>query len=95
MSVYKIIYLLIYFSRILVFTINCKHLLVILLGLESSVVAIYVGLFFILRSIDYEFLVSIIFLALRVCEGALGLALLVLIIRVHGNDYIITLNSLW
>nr|AYW52333.1 NADH dehydrogenase subunit 4L [Entiminae sp. ACP-2013] len=95
MLMYEITFVLMYFSSILVFTMKCKHLLVMLLSLESSIVAIYVGLFFVLSIMDYEFLFSMVFLAMSVCEGALGLSLLVLMIRVHGNDSIVTFNSLW
>nr|YP_009555983.1 NADH dehydrogenase subunit 4L [Myllocerinus aurolineatus]QBF03600.1 NADH dehydrogenase subunit 4L [Myllocerinus aurolineatus] len=95
MSMYEITFFFMYFSSILVFTMKCKHLLVMLLGLESSVVSIYVGLFYMLNMMDYEFLLSMLFLAMSVCEGALGLSLLVLMIRVHGNDFIMTFNSLW
>lgn len=95
MSIYFLIFLFIYFASILVFTFKRKHLLLILLSLESSVVSLYIGLFFLLSGIDYEFFYSIIYLTIRVCEGALGLSLLVLMIRVHGNDYILTFDSLW
>nr|YP_010743976.1 NADH dehydrogenase subunit 4L [Corigetus marmoratus]WET31979.1 NADH dehydrogenase subunit 4L [Corigetus marmoratus] len=95
MSIYEIVFFSIYFSSILIFTMKCKHLLVMLLSLESSIVGIYVGLFYLLSSMNYEFLFSLIFLTMSVCEGALGLSLLVLMVRVHGNDSIMTFNSLW
>lgn len=94
MSIYMITFFIFYFSSILVFASKRKHLLLILLRLESSVVALYIGLFFILGQMDFEFFFSIIFLTMRVCEGALGLSLLVLIIRVHGNDFILSFDSL-
>jgi len=95
MLIYILTFIILYFSRILVFTFKCKHLLVILLRLEISVVALYIGIFLLLRSINYEYFLSIIYLTIRVCEGALSLSLLVLIVRVHSNDFIITFNSLW
>nr|AYW52346.1 NADH dehydrogenase subunit 4L [Entiminae sp. ACP-2013] len=95
MLIYEITFLLMYFSSILIFSMKCKHLLVMLLSLESSVVAIYMGLFYLLSKMDYEFFFCMVFLAMSVCEGALGLSLLVLMIRVHGNDFILTFNSLW
>lgn len=94
MLIYILTFIFLYFSRILVFAFKCKHFLVILLRLEISVVALYMGLFFMLTSINYEYFLSIIYLTIRVCEGALGLSLLVIIVRVHRNDYIITFNSL-
>lgn len=95
MSIYIVTFFIMYFSSILVFVSKRKHLLLILLRLESSVVALYVGLFFILGETNFEFFFSIIFLTIRVCEGALGLSLLVLIVRVHGNDFILSFDSLW
>jgi NADH-ubiquinone oxidoreductase chain 4L len=37
--------------------------------------------------IGYEMYFMMMFLTLAVCEGALGLAVLVSMIRTHGNDY--------
>lgn len=94
MLIYLYTFIFIYFSRITVFILKCKHLLLILLSLEISVVAIYIGLFCFLREINYEYFFSMVFLTMRVCEGALGLSLLVLIIRVHGNDFVLSFDSL-
>lgn len=95
MSIYLVTFLFIFFSGLLVFTLNRKHLLLILLRLESCVVALYTGLFFLLGNMDYEFFFLIIFLTIRVCEGALGLSLLVLMVRVHGNDFVLSFRTLW
>ena len=94
MSIYLSIFICTYLARIIVFISKRKHLLLILLSLEFSVIALYIGLFFILRMMNYEFLFSIVYLTIRVCEGALSLSLLVLIIRVHGNDFILSFNFL-
>lgn len=37
--------------------------------------------------IDYDIYILIVFLVFSVCEGSLGLSILVSIIRSHGNDY--------
>lgn len=94
MSIFLFTFFLMYFSRLVVFVSKRKHLLLILLSLESSVVSLFLGLFFVLRMVNYEFFFSIIFITIRVCEGALGLAILVLMIRVHRNDFILTFDSL-
>lgn len=94
MSIYIFTFFIIYFSSILVFTLKRKHLLLMLLRLEASVVSLYLGLFFLLRNINYEYFYSLIYLTIRVCEGALRLSLLVLMIRVHGNDSILSFRSL-
>lgn len=69
------------------FVSNRKHLLSILLSLEYIVLILFFILFIYLNILNYESYFSIIFLTFRVCEGALGLSILVSIIRTHGNDY--------
>nr|YP_006576065.1 NADH dehydrogenase subunit 4L [Naupactus xanthographus]ACZ58592.1 NADH dehydrogenase subunit 4L [Naupactus xanthographus] len=95
MSIYLLTFYFLYFSSLIVFASKRKHLLLMLLSLESSVVALFMGLFFMLSMVEYEFFFSMIFLTMSVCEGALGLSMLVLMIRVHGNDFILTFDSLW
>nr|AEI29252.1 NADH dehydrogenase subunit 4L [Polydrusus marginatus] len=95
MLIYLFTFFIMYLSSILVFVSKRKHLLLMLLSLESSVVALYMGMFFMLGMMDYEFFFSMIFLTMSVCEGALSLSLLVLMIRVHGNDFIMSFNFLW
>lgn len=79
---------------LLVFVSNRKHLLSILLSLEYIVLVLFFFLIIYLNLIEYEFFFSIIFLTFRVCEGALGLSILVSIIRTHGNDYFQSFNVL-
>lgn len=79
---------------LLVFVSNRKHLLSILLRLEYIVLVLFFLLFIYLNLINYEYFFSIIFLTFRVCEGALGLSILVSIIRTHGNDYFQSFNIL-
>nr|ASL05715.1 NADH dehydrogenase subunit 4L [Monochamus sartor urussovii]UZT27201.1 NADH dehydrogenase subunit 4L [Monochamus sartor urussovii] len=82
-------------SGMLVFALNRKHLLVMLLSLEFIMMSLYFNILIYLSELSYEYFFSMIFLTMSVCEGALGLAMLVLMIRVHGNDYILTFSSLW
>ena len=82
-------------SGLIVFSSKRKHLLIILLRLEFIVVSLYFNLIIYLSELNYEYFFSIIFLTIRVCEGVLGLSVLVSIIRTHGNDYIIRFSFLW
>ena len=75
-----------------VFVSNRKHLLSILLRLEYIVLILFFILFIYLNLINYEVYFRIIFLTFRVCEGSLGLSILVSIIRTHGNDYFQSFN---
>nr|UFZ13878.1 NADH dehydrogenase subunit 4L [Neochauliodes latus] len=70
-----------------VFVSKRKHLLLMLLSLEFMVVCLFSWLMWFLLVFNYEFYFSMVFLTFTVCEGALGLSILVSMIRTHGNDY--------
>nr|YP_010555044.1 NADH dehydrogenase subunit 4L [Schizodactylus jimo]UYR20467.1 NADH dehydrogenase subunit 4L [Schizodactylus jimo] len=70
-----------------VFCSKRKHLLIVLLSLEFMVLCLYLLLFVYLVSLGFELSFSMIFLTFSVCEGALGLSILVSMIRTHGNDF--------
>lgn len=76
-----------FFIGIISFVINRKHLLSILLRLEFIVLSLFIMLLLFLNFLNYELYFRILFLTFRVCEGALGVSILVSIIRTHGNDY--------
>nr|QNP10067.1 NADH dehydrogenase subunit 4L [Ochthebius peisonis] len=84
-----------YFSGLLVFCLKRKHLLLMLLSLEFIILSLYFSLFIYLSYFSNEFYFSMIFMTMSVCEGALGLSLLVSLIRTHGNDYFQSFNILW
>nr|AND96187.1 NADH deshydrogenase subunit 4L [Eurysternus foedus] len=84
-----------YFGGLISFTIKRKHLLLMLLSLEFVVLSLYLNLFLFMSYFDYEFFLGMIFLTMSVCESVLGLAILVSLIRTHGNDYFQTFNVLW
>lgn len=94
MLIFKGFGLLIFFRGLYVFRIKRKHLLLILLSLEFIVLSIYFIIFIYLSLINNEYFFSMIFLTFRVCEGALGLSILVSLIRTHGNDYFQSFNLL-
>uniref|UniRef100_UPI0030016DD3 NADH dehydrogenase subunit 4L n=1 Tax=Mesyatsia karakorum TaxID=3111802 RepID=UPI0030016DD3 len=70
-----------------VFSSKRKHLLLTLLSLEFIVLSLFLMLFIYLNMMNYELFFSMVFLTFSVCEGALGLSILVSMIRTHGNDY--------
>lgn len=76
------------------FVLNRKHLLSMLLSLEYIVLRLFLLLLIYLNFFNFENFFSIMFLTFRVCEGALGLSILVSIIRTHGNDYFQRFNIL-
>nr|UBU97890.1 NADH dehydrogenase subunit 4L [Myrmecophilus kubotai] len=63
-----------------------KHLLMTLLSLEFLMLSVF------LMNVIYLSLIgglyfSMVFLTFIVCEGALGLGILVSLVRFYGNDY--------
>lgn len=76
----------IYIIGLLSFVIGRKHLLSTLLSLEFIVLCLFFFLFFYLNFLGVELYFRMLFLTFRVCEGALGISVLVSIIRTHGND---------
>nr|YP_010471460.1 NADH dehydrogenase subunit 4L [Brillia bifasciata]UVG40799.1 NADH dehydrogenase subunit 4L [Brillia bifasciata] len=76
-----------FFSGVVVFVSNRKHLLSVLLSLEFIVLSLFIFFFIFLSYMNFEFYFSLMFLVFSVCEGALGLSILVSMIRTHGNDY--------
>nr|ARH54178.1 NADH dehydrogenase subunit 4L [Chrysomela populi] len=80
---------------LVIFSLKRKHFLLSLLSLEFMIVSLFLNLFIYLSFMSYEYFFSMIFLTMSVCESVLGLSILILMIRTHGNDYIMTFSSLW
>nr|AML26009.1 NADH dehydrogenase subunit 4L [Staphylinidae sp. BMNH 1274241] len=83
------------FSGLIMFSLKRKHLLLMLMSLEMIVLSIYFLMVISIMSYSSEFYFLMIFLTMSVCEGALGLSILVSIIRSHGNDYFQVFSMLW
>nr|UCU06776.1 NADH dehydrogenase subunit 4L [Xylota coquilletti] len=79
---------------IFVFISNRKHLLSMLLSLEYIVLSLFYLLFIYLNMLNYENYFSMVFMTFSVCEGVLGLSILVSMIRTYGNDYFQSFNIL-
>nr|YP_009522479.1 NADH dehydrogenase subunit 4L [Micronecta sahlbergii]AXQ02202.1 NADH dehydrogenase subunit 4L [Micronecta sahlbergii] len=79
---------------ILVFVSSRKHLLLTLLSLEFMVLVVFLTLCLFLSCFINELYFLLIFLTFTVCEGAVGLGILVSMIRCHGNDNIQSLSFL-
>nr|YP_009335927.1 NADH dehydrogenase subunit 4L [Tonkinacris sinensis]APO15134.1 NADH dehydrogenase subunit 4L [Tonkinacris sinensis] len=79
--------LLIYFGGVYVFSSKRKHLLMVLLSLEYIVLSLFLLIIIFLIEFNYDYFFPVVFLVFSVCEGALGLSILVSMIRSHGNDF--------
>nr|YP_010990334.1 NADH dehydrogenase subunit 4L [Sinolapotamon palmatum]WOW98750.1 NADH dehydrogenase subunit 4L [Sinolapotamon palmatum] len=71
-----------------------KHLLNSLLSLEFMMLGVFWLLMLQVSNMGSEVYFVLFFLTLVACEGALGLSLLVLIVRSHGSDYFNVINIL-
>nr|WRO44841.1 NADH dehydrogenase subunit 4L [Prothemus semimetallicus] len=80
---------------LVILTLKSKHFLLMLMSLEFLVIYVYFGLFILMIYMNYEYYFIMVFLTMSVCEGTLGLSILVSLIRSYGNDYFQTFNVLW
>lgn len=86
-----ILSLFMYLGGFCIFIKEKKVILIILLRLEFIIISL---LFIIFIKLGVTYLL-IIFLSFRVCESSLGLSILVMFIRSHGNDFFKRFNILW
>nr|YP_009142224.1 NADH dehydrogenase subunit 4L [Hasora vitta]AKG64487.1 NADH dehydrogenase subunit 4L [Hasora vitta] len=93
MNMWLIIFFL-YMVGNMIFVSKHKHLLIMLLSLEFIVLSIYFMLLLYLSFFEFDMYMLMVFLVFSVCEGALGLSILVSMIRTHGNDYFQSFNLL-
>nr|UXP34364.1 NADH dehydrogenase subunit 4L [Cambaroides dauricus] len=82
------------FCGLLSFVSNRKHLLNTLLSLEFIMLGVFWIMSLNISGVGMEIYTVLFFLTLGVCEGALGLSLLISVVRSHGNDYFSSFNLL-
>nr|AVJ52516.1 NADH dehydrogenase subunit 4L [Acantholomidea porosa] len=71
-----------------------NHLLLALLSLEFMVLSIFYLMVVFMMMYGFDLYFSLIFLVFSVCEGALGLSVLVKLVRSQGNDYLMSMSVL-
>nr|YP_009710455.1 NADH dehydrogenase subunit 4L [Pontia callidice]QFZ96410.1 NADH dehydrogenase subunit 4L [Pontia callidice] len=91
----KLLVLIMFFIGNMIFVSKHKHLLIVLLSLEFIVLSIYLLMTYYFLMMNYDLYMLMVFLVFSVCEGALGLSILVSMIRTFGNDYFQSYNLLW
>nr|YP_009710468.1 NADH dehydrogenase subunit 4L [Pontia daplidice]QFZ96423.1 NADH dehydrogenase subunit 4L [Pontia daplidice] len=91
----KFVILIMFFFGNMIFVSKHKHLLIVLLSLEFIVLSIYFLMTYYFLMMSYDMYMLMVFLVFSVCEGALGLSILVSMIRTFGNDYFQSYNLLW
>lgn len=78
-----------------IFISNYKHILIMLLRLEVMILGLYSLIYGRIMLILEERIVLIVFLGFSVCEGRVGLGLLVMYVRYYGRDLFRNISSLW
>lgn len=86
LSIYYFVPIVRVFCGLWVFVSKRKHLLNTLLRLEYIILRVFWFISINLSRLGHEGYFVLFFLTLAACEGALGLALLVSVVRTHGND---------
>nr|YP_010478298.1 NADH dehydrogenase subunit 4L [Nesophrosyne sp. 126 GMB-2012]UVI59742.1 NADH dehydrogenase subunit 4L [Nesophrosyne sp. 126 GMB-2012] len=89
----KILFMYMYIMSIFSLLLVRKHIFLCLLSLEYVVLSLLMmySYYYIYTSSFYMLIIMMVFF---VCEGVLGLSVLVSLIRCHGNDFILSL-SMW
>nr|QBC73161.1 NADH dehydrogenase subunit 4L [Calliotropis micraulax] len=76
------------FTSIVTLCFQYKHLLNALLSLEAMMLNLFVLLFCVSSGFSFEGHMCLVLITIGACEASLGLAVLVSLIRTHGNDYV-------
>nr|YP_010891548.1 NADH dehydrogenase subunit 4L [Alviniconcha strummeri]WJK73097.1 NADH dehydrogenase subunit 4L [Alviniconcha strummeri] len=82
-----------FMMALLALSLQYKHLLSILLSLEAGTMNLFMMMFALSNNISFSGESSLILITLGACEASLGLAILVSMIRVQGNDYVYSFSS--
>nr|YP_009725917.1 NADH dehydrogenase subunit 4L [Polionemobius taprobanensis]QHQ73114.1 NADH dehydrogenase subunit 4L [Polionemobius taprobanensis]WBK17699.1 NADH dehydrogenase subunit 4L [Polionemobius taprobanensis] len=94
MNALMMVVLFMYMSGLWMFCLKRKHLLVVLLSLEYMMLMMFMMIMLMLMSYEYSMYMLMVFLVFVVCEGALGLGILVSMIRSYGNDFFFSYSLL-
>lgn len=93
-NLFFVVLIILIFSGIIFYILNFNYLLIILLGLEYLLIIL--SLIFLLNFIIFikQYILLLIFFIFCICERVLGLTILILIVRIYGNDYLKSLMIL-
>nr|AWV83389.1 NADH dehydrogenase subunit 4L [Yezoterpnosia nigricosta] len=87
-------YMIMFVSGMISLCWNYKHIMMSLLSLEFIILSLFCCLSILLSFMMSDLYMLLIFLTFSVCEGVLGLSCLVMLIRSHGNDNLMSINLL-
>nr|UJG45458.1 NADH dehydrogenase subunit 4L [Ceraclea annulicornis] len=83
-----------FFISNLIFCIYRNYFLIMLMMLEFMVLNIFFMLNIFVWLMNLDFFILMIFLVVTVCEGVLGISIMVNMLRMGGIDYFRAFNSL-
>nr|YP_073305.1 NADH dehydrogenase subunit 4L [Schizaphis graminum]AAS00823.1 NADH dehydrogenase subunit 4L [Schizaphis graminum] len=94
MNLFILVLMFMLFSGVLFYIFNFNHLLMMLLGLEYLLLVL--SLLFLLNLMMFikQYLLLLIFFIFCISESVLGLTILILMVRMYGNDYLKSLMIL-
>nr|YP_009400265.1 NADH dehydrogenase subunit 4L [Meitanaphis flavogallis]ARW70268.1 NADH dehydrogenase subunit 4L [Meitanaphis flavogallis] len=94
MSLFMLIMLFMMFSGVLFYIFNFNHLLMMLLGLEYMLLIL--SLMFLMNFMIFikQYILLLVFLIFCISESVLGLTILIMMVRMYGNDYLKSLMIL-
>nr|AWV83272.1 NADH dehydrogenase subunit 4L [Kosemia yezoensis] len=85
-------FIMMFISGIISLSMNRKHLMTTLLSLELIILSMFCSLSYIFSMKMYDLHILLIFLIFSVCEGVMGLTCLVMLIRSHNNDKLLSIS---
>nr|UPI55425.1 NADH dehydrogenase subunit 4L [Scotomedes sp.] len=95
MNLFDMMCMVMYTVGVMVFCSVRSHLLLSLLSLEYLVLVLFMILFYYMMKCGCGSYFILLYLTYTVCEGVMGLSILVALIRCHGNDNLSSMMMLW
>nr|YP_009412986.1 NADH dehydrogenase subunit 4L [Vaejovis smithi]APW29078.1 NADH dehydrogenase subunit 4L [Vaejovis smithi] len=92
MNYFSILGLILFLISLIAFSTRLKHVISMLLSLEMMALGVFLALASMIMMKGNEDFILIPFLTMVVCEGSLGLSLLVMMTRFFGNDLLKSSN---
>nr|UOX27615.1 NADH dehydrogenase subunit 4L [Pseudoregma panicola] len=94
LNLFLLLMCLMFFLGVLFYLINFNHLLMMLLGLEYLLLILSLLFMFNLMMFIKQYFLLMIFFIFCISESVLGLTILILMVRMYGNDYLKSLMIL-
>nr|AKM69985.1 NADH dehydrogenase subunit 4L [Takecallis arundinariae] len=94
MNLFTLLIMFMLFSGILFYIFNFNHLLMMLLGLEYLLLILSLLFLMNLMLFIKQYILLLIFFIFCISESVLGLTILILMVRMYGNDYLKSLMIL-